>query len=98
LNAREQYLFGLTPGAGQRYNWGTSRDEGSGNMVVSFATLPQRLYQVFWSTDLIHWFQASTQVNGDGSTMSWTDDGSSTGSASGLTDKRFYKVTVTNGP
>jgi hypothetical protein len=97
-DARAEYLFGLNPAAHDRYPWSTNRDAGSGHVVVSFPTLPQRLYQVFYSHDLLTWHPATTAASGTGSTMQWTDDGTVTGEVPASAPKRFYKVSIANGP
>ena len=85
-----EYLFGLNPGASDRFAWTTSL---SGNTaVVTFPTLPQRTYQVFWSTDLLSWNPGSAVITGDGATKQWTDSG---GAGAG---RCFYQVQVKNGP
>lgn len=95
-NALAEYLFGLNPTRSDRFTWTTTR---SGNaMIVSFPTLPQRTYRVYWSKDLLSWSPASAVVTGDGTTKQWTDDGSVTGSAPGSAVKSFYRVSVSNGP
>jgi hypothetical protein len=96
--AKEQYLLGLTPGTTQRYAWTTTKNPSTDNIDVSFPTLPQRTYQVFWSSDLSSWNPASIVVNGDGTTKVWTDDGTSTGTLPSANWQRFYRVQVSNGP
>ena len=97
-DARTEYLLGLNPGASDRYQWTTTPNPATGNVVVTFPTLPQRTYQVFWTNDLLTWNPASAVVNGTGSPMNWTDDGGATGTAPGTSGKRFYRVQVGNGP
>lgn len=92
----ERYLLGLSDGK-TNYPWQTSApDPVTGHVSVSFPTLPDRKYQVFWSTDLITWNPASAEITGDGTTRVWMDDGSITGSTPGSTPdkKRFYRVNV----
>jgi len=91
-----EYLLGLNPTQSDRFSWTTSRS--GNNLIVSFPTLPQRTYRVYWSNDLLSWGPGSTAISGDGTTKQWTDDGTVTGSAPGLSAKRFYRVTVSNGP
>lgn len=97
-DARTEYLLGLDPSKSDRYQWATTENPTTHQMDVTFPTLPQRTYQVYWSADLMTWFPASALVNGDGTSKVWTDDGSVTGSAPGVTGKRFYSVRVNNGP
>lgn len=89
-NARAEYLFGLNPAASDRFGWTTTR-EISGDVVVAFASLPQRTYRVFWSTDLTTWTPGSTVITGDGTNKSWTD-------SPGTSTRRFYRVEVSPGP
>ena len=90
LNARAEYLLGLNPAASDRFAWTTLL---SGNdVIISFPTLAQRTYQVFWSNDLLLWNPGSTVITGDGLAKQWTDGGG----AGEL--RRFYRVRVSNGP
>ncbi len=101
LDAKAEYLFGLQPGASDRYQWTTSPPNAStGSIDVAFPTLPDRKYQVLWSTDLMTWNNASVEVLGDGTTRVWTDDGTTTGTAPGSTPgmTRFYRVKVSSAP
>ncbi|MDB6138151.1 MAG: hypothetical protein JWO94_1223, partial [Verrucomicrobiaceae bacterium] len=100
LDARSEYLLGVPPGSGDRYHWTTSApDSVTGTTSVTFPTLADRQYQVFWSADLITWTAASAQVTGDGTSHVWTDDGSVTGSLPGGQDgTRFYRVQVNIAP
>jgi len=65
--------------------------------VLSFPTLPDRLYSIYYTTTLSsspNWTQAGGAITGNGSTMHWTDDGSETGGAPGSSQHRFYKMQV----
>ncbi len=93
-----EYLFGLNPGGSDRYPWTTTRNPSSPNVDVTFPTLPQRSYRVFYSETLLTWFPASGIITGDGTTKVWTDDGAVTGAAPGASPKRFYKVEVLPAP
>ncbi len=94
--ALAEYLLGLNPTRSDRFAWTTSRS--GNNLIVSFPTLPQRTYRVYWSNDLLSWSPGSAVISGDGNMKQWTDDGTITGSAPGASRKRFYRVTVSNGP
>jgi hypothetical protein len=96
--ALAEYLFGLNPGASDRYGWSTSRNEMTGFWEVRFPTLPQRRYRVLWSDDLLEWHPGSEQVDGDGSMILWIDDGTATGSVPPVATRRFYRIQVVNGP
>jgi hypothetical protein len=98
LDAVSEYLFGLNPGGSDRYPWTTTRNPSSPNVDVTFPTLPQRSYRVFYSETLLTWFPASGIITGDGTTKVWTDDGGVTGTAPSVSPKRFYKVEVLPAP
>jgi hypothetical protein len=65
--------------------------------VLSFPTLPDRLYGIYYATTLgptAAWVQAGGSIIGTGSTMQWTDNGSQTGGAPSASQHRFYKLQV----
>lgn len=96
--ALAEYLFGLNPQASDRYSWSTTRNRTTGFHEITFPTLPQRVYQVFWSDDLAAWHPGSAAVSGDGTMKLWIDDGTITGTVPNVTAKRFFRVQVGNGP
>lgn len=97
-DARAEYLFGLNPAASDRYPWTTTRNATTGLVEVAFPTLPQRVYRVLFSHDLLQWNPASAEITGDGTVKTWTDDGTTTGSLPTATQRRFYRVRAGNGP
>jgi hypothetical protein len=65
--------------------------------VVSFPTLPDRLYTIYYSPTIgpsATWAQAGTAIIGTGATTTWTDDGSQTGSSPTTVSSRFYEVRI----
>jgi len=65
--------------------------------VLSFPTLPDRLYSIYYSASLsptATWTQAGGSMIGTGSTMQWIDNGSQTGGAPSASQQRFYKLQV----
>lgn len=94
LTLYEEYLFGLNPVSADQYEWTVTRVAETGHMEVTFPTLPGRRYKVRWSPDLIVWHDASAQVEGTGSEMTFIDDGAVTGSAPPGPVQRFYHVEV----
>lgn len=100
MDARSAYLLGVEPGSGGTFRWGTSApDPVNGTVTVTFPTLADHKYQVFWSTDLVNWNPASSEIVGDGSPQQWTDDGTATGSLPGnAVQPRFYRVRIGNYP
>jgi predicted MPP superfamily phosphohydrolase len=93
-----EYLFGLNPHVPDRYGWTATRNQTTGFHEVTFPTLPQHVYQVFWSDDLLSWHPGSAAVSGDGTTKLWIDDGSVTGTVPLSAPRRFYRVQAGNGP
>jgi hypothetical protein len=62
-------------------------------VTLSFPTIHNRLYQVYYATSPTGtWLTAGSAVFGTGSTMNYTDNGTDTGSAP--TSGRFYKLQV----
>jgi hypothetical protein len=55
--------------------------------TVSFSTIPDRLYRVYASDDLVFWTALGTDFSGDGSVKSYED-------APGSLTRRFYHVVV----
>jgi len=75
-------------------NFGEALD-GQGNVTLQFTTIMDRIYRIYYTSDLTSgWTQAGGDIPGTGSTVTWKDDGSETGTAPGVTQRRFYKVGV----
>ncbi len=76
----------------------TSVTRNSGHLpVVSFPTLPDRLYTIYYSPTIgpsANWIQAGTSIIGTGSKAQWIDDGSQTGSSPTTASSRFYQVRI----
>ena len=87
-----EFIFGQFASIPDRYGWTTTTDPLTGNVTVSFPTLAGRTYQVLHTQTLLGWLDGSGIITGDGTTKSWTDDGSTTGTAPAVTQKRFYRV------
>ncbi len=94
ISNRDEYLLGLQADASDRYQWFTTRDAETDDVVVTYPTQFDRIYQVDWSPDLLNWEHGSAAVVGDGSSKMWTDNGS----VPAPDGKRFYRVTVTGVP
>ena len=62
------------------------------NVLLTWTTLPGEVYQVEWSSDLNQWFPIGTTATASGTTASWTDDGTFTGTVPSTAPKRFYRV------
>jgi len=76
----------------------TSVTRNSGHLpVVSFPTLPDRLYTIYYSPTIgasANWVQAGTAIIGTGTTAQWIDDGTQTGSSPTTASSRFYQVRI----
>ncbi|GEP44389.1 Ig-like domain-containing protein [Brevifollis gellanilyticus] len=93
-DAYTEFLFGLNPNAPDRYEWTSTPQPGIGHVSVQFPTLPGRLYRIRWSDDLSTWQNATVWIAGDGTTKSFLDDGSATGTPPSADGTRFYRVEV----
>jgi hypothetical protein len=65
----------------------------NGNFMVEFASMPNRLYYVQYSSDLLTWKTASPPLTGTGTWIQWLDNGQpKTESAPASASRRFYRV------
>lgn len=95
----QEFLFGMNGAIHDRYSFEITRNGVSGNFVIEFPSLARRVYQVQYSTDLIDWLPASDPILGDGSSKTWTDDGTQqTPSASSTASRRLYRIKVSLAP
>jgi len=69
----------------------TIASDASGILLTWPATIGVR-YQIEWSPDLAQWFPIGTPTLASSTVMTWTDDGSQTGTAPGTDPRRFYKL------
>ena len=63
-----------------------------GTVTLGWATTPGAWYQIEVSDDLTHWTKLGSSTPASGSAMSWTDNGSQTGTHPSSALKRFYRV------
>ncbi len=87
-----EYVLGTAANVPDHYNWTSTTDPLTGNITVSFPTMTGRTYRVLYSEDLLDWQDGSAVIAGNGSTLSWTDDGGNTVTAPAVTARRFYRV------
>ncbi len=64
------------------------------NIKLTWPTATGFGYQVEWSADLDQWFPVGTPAPGTGADMTWTDDGSQTGSPPSAQRRRFYRIRI----
>jgi hypothetical protein len=66
---------------------------GAGETTVTWSSLGDRSYSIFYSDDLLTWHLADDGVFSAGyTTTSWIDDGSKTGVPPFLVPRRFYRI------
>jgi len=88
----EEYILGLDPQAHDVYLPGVAKI--AAGFKVTFETIPDRFYKIYYSNDLATWDPASTDLTGTGEPVQWTDDGSTTTPSPVGLAKRFYKIEV----
>ena len=64
------------------------------DVTVQFQTIEGRTYSVAYSENLVDWSIAETGIEGDGSLLQWTDDGSQTNTHPATEPRRFYRIEV----
>ena len=90
-----EFIFDTESNLSDSYAFSTSYDLLNGTNTITFETITGRTYRVRYSNDLLSWLPASFPVAGTGATMTWVDNGTSTGSPPSSVTKRFYRVEVT---
>ncbi|MBL9144851.1 MAG: beta-galactosidase [Verrucomicrobiaceae bacterium] len=73
--------------------WTASSTRNSdGTITLGWATTPGAWYQIEVSDDLAHWTKLGSSTLATSSAMSWTDDGTHTGTSPTTQNRRFYRV------
>ena len=68
---------------------------GNGNVQLSFPSQTGQTYRIHWDSDLTPpWTPISPTLVGTGSLLTWTDDGSQTGTPPASVPRRFYMISV----
>lgn len=82
-----EYVFGRPASVADRYVVEVTRQSGPAATKVTFPSVPERVYQVWWSETLQagDWYAGSPQMAGTGGTLAWVDDGPAGA-------RRFYRV------
>jgi hypothetical protein len=82
IGAYERWAAGLLPGPGEM------------DMSLTWSSLPDKSYSIFWSDDLLTWHVAEAALPGSETevTTRWIDDGSLTGVPPSLVPRRFYRI------
>lgn len=63
-----------------------------GTVTLEWATTPYAWYQMEVSDDLTHWTKLGSSVQATTASMTWTDNGTQTGTHPSSAPKRFYRV------
>jgi len=81
IGAYEYYINEIEPGPGAQH------------VTLTWSSVWDSIYRVFYSDDLITWHVAQRWLASDGNqTTSWIDDGSKTGTPPSLVRQRFYRI------
>jgi hypothetical protein len=96
----QEYILGTNPNVPNAGNNSLTIVRTSPSaMKLTFATIHDRIYRIYYSTTVNGtWQQAGPDLGGTGSTFNYTDDGTDTGSPPSVGQQRFYKLTVTLPP
>ena len=98
MSNRDEFIFGTSANVPDHYPFTAACDSASGTASVAFPTLTGRSYRVMYSTTLLDWLPATPAIAGTGATVTWTDDGSATGSPPGGASMRFYRIEAALAP
>lgn len=94
----DEFILATAADVSDRYAFSTRYDTPAGTATVSFPTVAGRNYRVLYSATLLSWEPASPVLTGTGTTLTWTDDGSTTGTPPAGKPQRFYRIEVTVAP
>ena len=92
----QKYVLGLDPTVNHANGVTVAvHQDAQGRCALQFPSLIDRTYQIYFSGDLAGtWTAAGAPLAGTGGTLSWTDDGSATGSPPTSVNRRFYRVNI----
>jgi len=92
----QKYILGLDPTVNNSNGVPVMvNKDAQGRFALQFPSLIDRTYQIYFSGDLAgSWTAAGAPLTGTGGLLSWTDDGSSTGSPPTSVNRRFYRVNI----
>ena len=95
----EKYVLGLDPTVVHPIGLSvTVTKNPQGRFALQFPTLLDRIYQISYAADPADpagtWSAAGSTLSGTGGVVSWSDDGSTTGSPPASAKRRFYRVSI----
>ena len=91
----KEFILATVSNVPDRYAFFTTYNSLAGTATVTFPTTTGRTYRVLHSANLLSWSPASAIITGTGAAMVWTDDGTTTGTAPSVAERRFYRIEVT---
>ncbi len=91
----KEFILATASNVPDRYAFFTTYNSLAGTATVTFPTTTGRTYRVLHSANLLSWSPASAIITGTGAAMVWTDDGTTTGTAPSVAERRFYRIEVT---
>ena len=92
MSNRFEFIVGKNPAASDTYIPVVAKVPAG--FSVSFDTIPDRFYTVYYSDNLTNWTAMGGDTTGDGTTKTITDDGSASTPHPNTRAQRFYKVEV----
>jgi hypothetical protein len=100
LTNLQKYILGLDPTKADSAQFKLIITRTSPSTInLTFPSITDRLYQIVYATSLSGpWSNAGNAMWGSGSTMTYIDNGTDTGSAPNTASKRFYKLQVSLPP
>jgi glycosidase len=94
-NNLTEYLFGTNPTAADVGVQLTMTRDSSGNMIVTFPTIRDRIYDLQYTNTLGTAFQTiGGDFIGTGGVITYVDNGSQTGTSPSIAPHRFYRLQV----
>ncbi len=90
LTNLEEFVFGKNAAVSDTYLPAVVRV--TAGFQITFDTIPDRFYKVFYSDDLSSWSAMGGDTTGDGTSKTITDDGSATTPHPNTRPQRFYKI------
>ena len=97
----QEYIIGTNPAVADAANaYLTITRTSSTTVALTFPSVRDRIYQILYTSNLASgiWTQAGGNISGTGSPITYTDDGSGTGSPPTTAQPRYYKLNVSIAP
>jgi C1A family cysteine protease len=82
----------VTPTCAQPVITNVVRDDVSGDVIITWSSQAGAEYDVYYADELTGAYTDVADVTAVGTSVSWRDDGSQTGSHPSTADERYYKI------